>query len=49
LTGIELVLESKNNVLIETLSAGKIGLPVVAEPRYMVKHEASNTGEFQLQ
>ena len=46
LTEIELVCESKDNVLIETLFAGKIGLPVVAEPRYTVKHEAYNGSEF---
>lgn len=45
LTGIELVRESRDNVLIETLLAGKIGLPVVAEPRFGVKHEASDNSE----
>ncbi|THH16517.1 hypothetical protein EW146_g4136 [Bondarzewia mesenterica] len=36
MTGDELVSKRKDNVLIETLSAGTLGLPVVAEPTYKV-------------
>lgn len=32
----ELVRRSLNNVLVETLQAGKLGLPVHAEPTYHV-------------
>lgn len=38
LQGEELVRASRGNVLIETLGAGTIGLPVVAEPIYLVEH-----------
>ncbi|KAI0781992.1 hypothetical protein C8Q75DRAFT_789278 [Abortiporus biennis] len=40
LSGSELVKASKNNILIETLKAGRIGLPIVAEPIYLVQHES---------
>ncbi|KAF8964813.1 hypothetical protein BDZ97DRAFT_865663 [Flammula alnicola] len=36
----ELVRAAKNNVLIETLQAGTLGLPVVAEPRYLIEQES---------
>jgi hypothetical protein len=37
LSGEELVYNSKNNVLIETLPTGSLGLPTVAEPTYTVQ------------
>jgi len=40
LTGEALVRASENNVLIETLSAGSLGLPTVAEPTYRIEHES---------
>ncbi|KAH9474864.1 hypothetical protein JR316_0013332 [Psilocybe cubensis] len=36
----DLVRASKDNVLIETLKAGTMGLPIVAEPVYVVEHES---------
>ncbi|KAJ3503264.1 hypothetical protein NLJ89_g8509 [Agrocybe chaxingu] len=36
----ELVRASKNNVLIETLSAGTLGLPSIAGPVYKVEYES---------
>jgi len=41
LTGDELVRASKNNVLIETLQAGMLGLPKVVEPKYSIKNEVT--------
>ena len=41
LTGDELVRASKDNVLIETLQAGMLGLPKVVEPKYSVENEAT--------
>jgi hypothetical protein len=41
LTGDELVRASKNNVLIETLQAGDLGLPKVVEPKYSIKNEVT--------
>ncbi|KAF8549498.1 hypothetical protein OG21DRAFT_1447782 [Imleria badia] len=40
LKGDALVRASKDNVLIETLEAGSIGLPIVAEPRYLIEHDS---------
>ena len=40
LVGEDLVRASRHNVLIETLPAGSLGLPVVAEPTYKVEHES---------
>ncbi|KAF9530517.1 hypothetical protein CPB83DRAFT_810353 [Crepidotus variabilis] len=39
LTGIELIQANKNNVLIETLRAGSLGLPSVAGPTYPIQNE----------
>ncbi|KAF8530432.1 hypothetical protein BU17DRAFT_35854, partial [Hysterangium stoloniferum] len=39
LIGDELVHQSRDNVLIETLSTGSLGLPIIAGPTYKVKHD----------
>ena len=39
MTGEELVFASRGNVVIDTLQAGSLGLPIVAEPIYKVEHE----------
>jgi len=41
LTGDELVKASKDNVLIETLQTGMLGLPKVVEPKYSVTNEVT--------
>ncbi|KAF8340174.1 hypothetical protein F5887DRAFT_834704, partial [Amanita rubescens] len=40
LTGEELVRASKDNVLIETLSTGSLGLPTVVGPTVKIPHES---------
>ena len=40
MSGSELVFASRGNVLIETLKAGSLGLPSVAEPVYKIQHES---------
>ncbi|KAH8099763.1 hypothetical protein BXZ70DRAFT_216473 [Cristinia sonorae] len=40
LTGDRLVFASKDNVLIETLKAGTLGLPSVAGPIYVLQHSS---------
>jgi len=40
LSGNELVRASRDNVLIETLQAGSLGLPIVAGPTYKIQHDS---------
>ncbi|KAI0054034.1 hypothetical protein FA95DRAFT_1480580, partial [Auriscalpium vulgare] len=40
----ELLRTSEHNVLIETLQAGKLGLPVAAEPQHLVHVDGADDG-----
>ncbi|KAF9443049.1 hypothetical protein P691DRAFT_713773 [Macrolepiota fuliginosa MF-IS2] len=46
LSGDKLVRASKDNVLIETLSAGTLGLPSIAGPVYKVEYESGMSIEI---